>query len=122
MQNSQHHFRSEYRPATGRRHSGVTILECAITLPVLFIVLFAILDLGLAATRYNALAEVSRRIAREAILHGSLAPDTSGTWGPQEYDGTAADSSTIVAKAHDMTPTMVGSDVTVRVTWPDNDN
>jgi Flp pilus assembly protein TadG len=122
MLTSMFQSRNVCRRAIRRRRCGATILECAITLPVLFIVLFAILDLGIAATRYNALAEVSRRIAREAVLHGSLAPDTSGTWGPEEYDGTAADSSAIVAKAHDMTPTMIGSDVSVRVTWPDNDN
>jgi hypothetical protein len=113
---------NDNKRAAGQWRRGATILECAVTLPVLFIVLFAILDLGIAATRYNSLAEVSRRIAREAVLHGSLAPDAAGTWGPQEYDGTAADSSPIVAKAHGMTPTMIGSDVSVRVTWPDNDN
>ena len=54
------------------QRGGTTIVECAIVLPVLFFVLFALLDLGIAATRYNSLAEASRRIAREAILHGSL--------------------------------------------------
>ncbi len=101
---------------------GTTILECAITLPVLFLVLFSLLDLGIAATRYNSLAEVSRRIAREAVLHGSLAPDSSGTWGPDEYSGTMADGSVVVAAAHGMIPTMNDSDVLVHVTWPDDDN
>jgi TadE-like protein len=98
------------------------MVECAIALPVMFIVLFALLDLGLAATRYNALAEAARKIGREAILHGSLAPPTNGTWGPGEYTGTVADSSPIVAAAHDMVPTMNPNDVSVQVTWPDNDN
>jgi Flp pilus assembly protein TadG len=98
------------------------MVECAITLPVLFFVLFALLDLGIAATRYNALAEVSRRIAREAILHGSLAPDASGAWGPNEFTGTMADNSEMLATAHKMIPTMEDSDVMVRVNWPDNDN
>jgi Flp pilus assembly protein TadG len=102
--------------------TGTSIMECAITLPVLLFVLFSLLDLGIAATRYNALAEVSRRIAREAILHGSLAPDASGTWGPGEFTGTMADGSAMLATAHRMIPTMNGGDVTVHVTWPDNDN
>ena len=102
--------------------SGTTVLECAITLPVLFFVLFALLDLGIAATRYNALAEIARRIAREAVLHGSLAPDSSGTWGPDEYSGSLADGSAIVAPAANMVPTMDGSDVSVRVRWVDGDN
>ena len=67
-------------PQPARR--GTTIVECAITLPVLFLVLFSLLDLGIAATRYNSLAEVARRIAREAVLHGSLAPDSAAPGGP----------------------------------------
>ena len=105
-----------------RARRGVTIVETAITLPVMFFVLFAILDLGIAATRYNALAEASRAIARQAVLHGSLAPDSAGSWGPAEYNGTMADSSPLVAPAHSMIPTMKDDDVSVRVTWPDNDN
>jgi hypothetical protein len=104
------------------QRTGASVVECALVLPVLSIVLFAMLDLGLAAVRYNALAEASRRIAREAILHGSLAPDTSGTWGPEEYSGTASDSSDLVAPVHGRVPTMEDSQVTVRVTWLDNDN
>jgi hypothetical protein len=102
--------------------TGTTVLECAITLPVLFFVLFALLDLGIAATRYNALAEIARRIAREAVMHGSLAPDSSGTWGPDEYSGSLADGSAIVAPAVHMIPTMDGSDVFVSVRWVDGDN
>lgn len=105
-----------------RTRRGTTIVECAITLPVLFFVLFAILDLGIAATRYNALAEASRHIAREAVLHGSLAPHSAGSWGPAEFNGSMADGSAMIASAHAMIPTMKDSDVTVRVTWPDNDN
>jgi hypothetical protein len=102
--------------------TGSTVLECAVTLPVLFFVLFALLDLGIAATRYNALAEIARRIAREAVLHGSLAPDSSGSWGPAEHSGSLADGSAIVAPAVNMIPTMDGSDVSVIVRWIDGDN
>jgi TadE-like protein len=106
-----------------RRHrAGATVVECAMVLPVMFLVLFALLDLGIAAVRYNALAEASRRIARAAIIHGSLAPASTGTWGPAEYDGTAADGSAIVSPAHGVLPTMSDNLVFVRVTWPDNDN
>jgi Flp pilus assembly protein TadG len=101
---------------------GVAILECALVLPVLLFVLFSMLDLGLAAVRYNALAEASRRIAREAILHGATAPTSSGMWGPATFAGTAADSSTIVAPVKNMLPTMIASDVNISVTWPDSDN
>lgn len=108
--------------AAPRKRVGATALECALTLSVLFFILFAMLDLGIAATRYNILAELSRRVAREAILHGSQAPDTSGVWGPDEFSSTVADSSDIVATAQGATPTMKESQVSVRVTWPDGDN
>src|SRR5262245_44120925 len=79
------------------RRTGVAILECALVMPVLMLVLFAMLDLGLAAVRYNALADASRRVAREVILHGSVAPTSSGMWGPTTFSGTAASGSVIVA-------------------------
>lgn len=101
---------------------GATMAECALTLPVLLLVLFALLDLGIAATRYNALAEVARRIARETILHGSSAPSDIGAWGTSEFNGTVGDASPIVVVARDMVPTMKAADVRVRVSWPDGDN
>jgi Flp pilus assembly protein TadG len=102
--------------------SGATIVECAIVLPVLFGVLFGMLDLGLAATRYNALAEAARRVAREAIVHGALAPSATGTWGPTAFSGTAASGSTIVATIQHELPTMTASKVNVTVTWPNGTN
>ncbi len=113
---------SAVRYSVIRRRRGVTAVESAITLPVLFVVLFAFLDLGLVATRYNALAEVSRRIAREAALHGSLRAETSTGWGPQPFVGTLADESELVAAAWGCVPTVQDADVTVRITWPDNSN
>lgn len=109
---------------TPKKHNryGATALEAAITLPVLLLILFALLDLGLAATRYNALSEIARRIAREAIWHGSLAPSAINSWGPQEYVGAIGDGNEITTIAQNMTPTMNANDVSVRVTWPDSDN
>ena len=101
---------------------GVAILECALVMPVLMLVLFAMLDLGLAAVRYNALADASRRVAREVILHGAVAPASSGVWGPTSFSGTAASNSVIVTSIQNTLPTMARGDVNVSVTWPDSDN
>lgn len=101
---------------------GAVLVESAVLLPVLLLALLALLDLGLAATRYNALSCASRWVAREAILHGSLAPAERGTWGPGEFTGTAADNSAMVHPAQRMLPTMPADQVTVRITWPDGDN
>jgi len=85
-------------------------------------ILFAMLDLGVASVRYNALAEVSRRIARETILHGSLAPQAVGTWGPEAFEGTADDDSDLVAAAAIATTAMDDAQVNIRISWPDGDN
>jgi hypothetical protein len=105
-----------------RGRPGATVLECAFVLPVALIMIFALLDLGIAAARYNALADASRRIAREAIIHGSLAPAEIGTWGPAEYVGTAADGSQVVESVQDVLLTMLPNQVNVRVSWLDGDN
>jgi Flp pilus assembly protein TadG len=104
------------------RKSGATLLECAFTLPIMFVLLFGMLDLGLAAARYNALAEASRRVAREAIIHGSVAAKMTSMWGPDEYVGTAADSSDIAATAAPVLLAMPKERVNIRVAWIDNDN
>ena len=98
------------------------MLECAVALPIMLLALFALLDLGLAASRYNALAEAARQIARQAILHGSLAPVEVGSWGPTQFVGTAADGTNIVQTVHGRLPTMPENLVNIQVTWPDNDN
>jgi Flp pilus assembly protein TadG len=116
--NQRHSATSKFR----HRRTGATVLECAFVLPIVLLILFALLDLGIAAARYNALADASRRIAREAIIHGSLAPAETGTWGPAEYVGTAADNSQIVDSVQNVLPTMVLSQVRVRVSWLDEDN
>jgi hypothetical protein len=104
------------------RRSGVAALENAFVLPVTFLLLFALLDLGLATVRYNSLAETARQVARGVIIHGSLAPALIGTWGPGEFNGTAADGHDMVRLAQATLPTMRPGDVTIRVTWPDSDN
>jgi hypothetical protein len=96
--------------------------ESAFVLPVVLFVLFSILDLGLATIRYNSLADASRRIAREAIIHGSLARAEVGSWGPASFTGTAADDSPICESIRSTLPTMNRQSVSVTVTWPDADN
>jgi hypothetical protein len=104
-----------------KRH-GVTLVESAIVLPVLFWMIFAMLDLGIATLRYNTLAHASQRIAREVVRHGSESPVAVGAWGPATYEGSANDGTPIVASVDDLLPTMSPSDVLVRVEWLDNDN
>lgn len=115
-----HRFRSA--PPATRSRRGVALVESALTFPIVVLVLMALLDLGMAATRYNALAEVSRHIAREAIRHGSLAPDSEGTWGANRIQGSMDMDSEMVASARSKLLFMRADDVTIDVTWPDGGN
>jgi Flp pilus assembly protein TadG len=98
---------------------GVAAVEAALTLPVLFFTLLAMLDLGLAAVRYNALGDVAHRISRQVSLRGSLVDEIMTSWGPQEFNGTLADSELVVAELSHAIPTMQPEDVRVRVSWLD---
>jgi Flp pilus assembly protein TadG len=98
------------------------MIECAFALPVTLILLFGMLDLGLAAARYNAISDAARRVVRAAIIHGSLENNRTATWGPQEFVGTAGDNSPIAVVANAVLPAMPKEEVNVHVSWPDNNN
>ena len=117
-----YHFECQISSVRGKNRQGVALAECAIVLPILFWMIFAMLDLGIAALRYNTLAHASQRIARESVRHGSDAPAAAGTWGPATYEGTASDGTPILESVGNLLPTMNPSDVLVRVEWLDNDN
>lgn len=111
------------RPGRARRQrAGVVTLESAIVLSVLFVALFAMLDLGLAALRHNCLGAAAHRISREAAIHGSLGSHVNSAWGPTQYTGTAAASDAIVQPLEGLVPTMQPELVGVSVTWLDGNN
>jgi Flp pilus assembly protein TadG len=110
------------RSPSPQSRRGTTTVESAIVLSTLLLLLFALFDLGLAAFRYNTLAAVTRRIAREAIVRGDAAPPDRSAWGPGAYVGTAADASEIASIASPLLVTMTNSDVAIQMSWPDGDN
>jgi hypothetical protein len=65
------------------------MVETAITLSIVIVLVFGMLDLGLWVFRYHILAQASRQMARQAIVHGALA-DRLGAWGPDTVTGTMA--------------------------------
>ena len=104
-------------------HHGATVVETAIVLPVALLVLFVILDLGLASLRYNTLAEAARRLARAAVMRGDETPsEIGGDWGPEPIIATAADAIDPAVTIHPLLPTMPPDGVSIRMTWPDGDN
>lgn len=98
------------------------MVESAIVLSVALVIVFGILDLGLAVLHYNTLSEGARRVARAAIVHGSEAEPETSAWGPAAYVGTAGDGSEIAAAIQ---PALIAIDparVQIQVEWLDGDN
>lgn len=98
------------------------MVEMSIILNVFLLIILGTLDLGLATYRYNTISQAARQGARQAIVHGSLAPPSMTRWGPSMYTGTAGDGS---AYAQAVSPMLAGfllDDVTIRVEWPDGGN
>lgn len=101
---------------------GATLVEMAIILNVFLLLILGTLDLGLATYRYNTISQAARQGARQAAVHGALAPPAMSSWGPGAYTGTAADGSEF---AQAVSPMLAGfnlSDVTIRVEWLDGGN
>jgi hypothetical protein len=113
---------STLRELPASRRPGAALLEGTIVLAVFLTIIFAMFDLGLAVMRQNSLAEVARRLARTAIVHGDLAPPEHSSWGPLPYSGTADDDHEIADAVRAGLVTMNPADVSVSVTWPDGDN
>jgi hypothetical protein len=101
---------------------GVAVVEGAVMLSVMLLLLFVILDLGLAVARYNILAATAREVARAAIVRGSHASPTGPAWGPAPFTGTAADGSEIGQAAALGLAALPPAAVAVIVRWPDAGN
>jgi hypothetical protein len=114
--------RREPRRSQARCRSGAAAVEAAIVLPVFLLMVLGGLDLGLAVFHENTLSAVARRTAREAIVHGALAPPQLTSWGPANYVGAASDSSDIALAARPMLFTMDRSQVQIKVEWIDGGN
>jgi len=106
------------RPRTRR---AAALVETALVLPVFLFIIFAALDLSLAVFRYNSLSAGARRLAREAIVHGALAPPQHTTWGPTTLTGTGADSSQPAQAIQPYLFTCNPAAVQMQINWLDGD-
>jgi hypothetical protein len=106
---------------TGRR--GVTTVETALVILAFLTLVLGVIDLGLAVFRNHLVCEAARQGARQAIVHGSLAPASMGAWGPDSLGPVPANDSSPLAQAvqpflGDFDPTTV----TVQAQWLDGGN
>jgi len=96
-------------------------VEGAIVLSVFLAVLMAMLDVSLAAARYNALSECVRRAGRMAIVRGERSP-ASKQFGPATWEGTAADTHAVTPSLRPLLIAMPAGSVHIKMSWPDGGN
>ena len=105
--------------------TGAATLEAAIVIPVFLLLVLGTIDLGVGVFRHNTLSQAARQGARQAIVHGKLAPAgwNGGPWGPTTID--VPSTATGMPVVDSVKPTLVGcppADTRVRVEWPDGGN
>ena len=105
-----------------RRRSGVTLVEGAIVLGVLFVLVLGTLDLGILIFRQHVLSAAARHVSREASVHGAKAV-VLGSWGPATVGPVPATDLGPIPTA--VRPHLYGlspAAVTVTAEWPDGTN
>lgn len=105
-----------------RSRRGMALVETAVVLSVWLILLFGLLDLGLAVLNANDLADAAQQVSRSAVVRGSDSSPYFTAWGPASYGGTAASGDDIAAQVANVVTLMPRSKVNILVEWLDGDN
>jgi len=98
------------------------MVEGAIVIGVFLTMLLGMLDLALANLQKNMLTEGAQRVARAAMVHGSMAPPEETAWGPAEYFGFAGDATEMAAALRPVLVTIDPSETSIRIQWLDGGN
>jgi hypothetical protein len=121
---------------------GTALVEAAIVTSVFVTLVFGMIDLGVALFRKHVASEAARQGARNAIVHGYLAPSgtTMNAWGPTPpyfpplmghslYAGSTSTTVPASDRADELAGTIVPylagldpSRVTITIQWPDGNN
>jgi hypothetical protein len=104
---------------------GSATVEAAITIPVFLVLVLGMIDLSIGVARYNTLSQAARHGARQASVHGKLAPSgLGGPWGPAAIPPTAPTTGGPAA-AEAVAPMLANCSLEesrVQVEWPDGGN
>lgn len=111
----------KYQNNSQRRH-GAVVVEGAIVLGVFLVVLFCMLDLSLLVLHQNTLVEASRRLSREAMVHGEKSTPERTVWGPTTLHGTAAENSERGTALRPELVTFEHAMVAYTIEWPEGSN
>jgi Flp pilus assembly protein TadG len=107
------------------KRRGATLAETAIVISVFLILVLGLLDLGIGVLRYNSVSHAARQGARQAMVHGALAPAgvQGGPWGPGTISAPATASGIpAVAALQPFLFTCDPPSTTIQVAWPDGNN
>jgi len=107
------------------RRPGTSVVEAAIVAVVFFTLVFGMLDLGLGLFRQSLVSQAARQGARQAAVHGRLAPAgwNGGPWGPNTIDVPATANGIPLVDA--VKPFLVGFDLSktrAKAEWIDGTN
>ena len=112
-------------PRSVRRRGAVTT-EAALVLPVFLALVVGMLDLGIGVFRFNTLSNASRHGARQAMVHGQLAPANwnAGRWGgteetPATIDEVSTSSVPAVVAVRPLLVNCPANQTRVRFEWLD---
>lgn len=105
-----------------RKRRGAAMVEAAIVLPVCAMLLIGMFDCCLLVIRYTAMGAAARQVAREAMVHGSRATPSQGSWGPLPLTTTASDNHQASKTAKGLLMAQDPSQVSINLTWPDGAN
>ena len=97
-----------------QRRKGATLVESALVYPVVFLVTFGTIILGIAVFRYQQVAHMAREGARWAAVHGAAYSRENPTLPP----GTPANIYTYAVQPHAAGMNLQQSDMTV--VWTDS--
>ena len=108
-----------------RRRPGAVSIEAVVIFLVFMTLCLGMLDLGIGVFQYHVVSEAARQGARQAIVHGQMAPAdwNGGPWGPSTIDKKA--NATGIPLVTAIQPYLVGIDLsqaTIKAQWLDGGN
>ncbi len=112
-------------PRRSRRRPGAVSIEAVVIFLVFMTLCLGMLDLGIGVLQYHLVSEAARQGARQAIVHGQMAPAgwNGGPWGPSTINEKA--NATGIPLVTSIQPYLVGIDLTqatIKAQWLDGGN
>ncbi len=80
------------------------------------------IDFGIVVFKHHVLAQTTRQVARQAIVHGDLATEL-GSWGPAPINVNGNDAGEIGTFVRDRCLVLLEpASVNIHIDWPDGGN